>query len=166
MIEIRVTDSVTTFVDDEDKDLLEGDWSANLNKTYSTPQYVIVLKQKNKLGIKGRVALHRIVASRMVSRPLTTKELVDHINGNTLDNRRSNLRLATVKENTRNQQINKKNTSGYKGVSWYRKDCKWIARIKVDGKTLYLGSFKNPEDAYAAYCEAAAKYHGAFARFK
>lgn len=165
MIEIKVTKTVTTLVDEQDADLTEVGWSANLNRTYSTPQYVIAIKLKNKLGIKGRPSMHRIILSRMLSRELNSKELVDHINGNTLDNRRCNLRLATVKENTRNQQISKKNTSGYKGVGWSKRDRRWVARITVDGKAVYLGSFDRPEDAHSAYCEAAKKYHGEFARF-
>ncbi len=86
---------------------------------------------------------------------------VDHINGNKLDNRRSNLRIATHAENQRNRGKTKSNTSGVKGVA-LRKG-KWEARIRVDGKLLYLGRFDSIEEGAKAYDEAALKHHKQFA---
>jgi hypothetical protein len=75
---------------------------------------------------------------------------VDHINLIRSDNRWSNLREATSAEN----QI--------KGISKARG--KWRAQIEIDGRGIYLGTFSSPKKAHAAYCHAAAKYHGRFAR--
>ena len=94
-------------------------------------------------------------------------EHVDHINGDTLDNRKSNLRICTNAENSRNSKISKNNTSGFKGVMFVneRRRKKWVARIWKDRKVYHLGHFKTPEAAYAAYCKAAKELHGEFARF-
>jgi hypothetical protein len=88
---------------------------------------------------------------------------VDHINGDGLDNQRCNLRLATHSENLRNRGYTKKNTSRYKGVTWYKPYKKWRAQIKTDHKMKNLGYFDIPEEAAEAYNEAAKKYHGSFA---
>lgn len=89
---------------------------------------------------------------------------VDHINGDGLDNRRANLRLATCAENTRNRRLPRNNSSGFKGVTASRTGGRWVAQIGVNGRQTYLGSFETPEAAHAAYCEAAASKYGAFAR--
>ena len=89
---------------------------------------------------------------------------VDHINNNTLDNRRSNLRICSHAENMRNRSDQKNSTSGYKGVSWHKQKKRWYSAIKVNNKRIYLGYFDTPEKAYRAYCEASKKYHGEFGK--
>jgi hypothetical protein len=91
--------------------------------------------------------------------------LVDHRNRNSLDNRRANLRLATPSQNSYNRQkINSKKTSSkYRGVTYNKRDNKWTSRIKVNGKTLWLGYFDNEMDAGRVYDKAAIKYYGEFA---
>jgi hypothetical protein len=154
-IEIPLTKGYMTLVDPVDSDLAQFKWYANINRL-------------NVYAIKGGHGktefLHRIVLSRMLNRTLNTKEFTDHINGNSLDNRRCNLRLATLKQNTRNARKPKTNKSGYKGVYYVKRRNKWGAQIRVDGRSIYLGLFDNPETGYIAYCEAAKKYHGEFAR--
>lgn len=88
---------------------------------------------------------------------------VDHINGNKLDNRVENLRLATPSENVQNKKRKRNNQSGYKGVSYYYAG-KWRARIDVDGHEINLGYYDDKEDAAHAYDEAARHYFGEFAR--
>ena len=90
--------------------------------------------------------------------------LVDHINGNGLDNRRSNLRLASPAQNRQNMGLPAHNTSGLKGASWCKRTKKWQAIISVSGKQHYLGRFATVEAAHAAYCDASAKFHGTFGR--
>lgn len=89
---------------------------------------------------------------------------VDHINGMTGDDRIANLRLATPAENLWNRGKQKNNTSGYKGVTYHPGTGKWWARINRHGKTYRLGLHKTPEEAHAAYAEAAERLHGDFAR--
>lgn len=88
----------------------------------------------------------------------------DHINGNGLDNRRENLRLATQQQNMWNRKPVKNSSSKYKGVSWRKSTGYWIANIKLDGKQKHLGCFWSEEDAARAYNKAAKEMHGEFAK--
>lgn len=90
---------------------------------------------------------------------------VDHINGNRLDNRKSNLRICTFSQNMMNRGANKTKdrTSGYKGVCWHKRDKKWRAQITKEKEKIFLGYFKSEEDAARAYNEAALRMHGEFA---
>ena len=88
---------------------------------------------------------------------------IDHINLIKDDNRWVNLRECNRTENMRNQNVHRNNTSGCKGVNT-RENGKFRARIRVDKKLLYLGTFDTAAQAAAAYQAAAAKYFGAFAR--
>ena len=90
----------------------------------------------------------------------------DHITHGTMnfiDNRKCNLRLATRSQNNINQSLNSSNTSGVKGVCWYKRSQKWNARIKVNGKRLHIGYFEDKNDAIEARKQAEEKYHGEFA---
>jgi len=91
--------------------------------------------------------------------------LVDHHNSVTLDNRMSNLRLATHSENACNRtKIRTKTSSQYIGVCFHKSQKRWITQIRLNGKKTWLGTFNNEIDAAKAYDEAAKKYHGEFAR--
>ncbi len=94
---------------------------------------------------------------------------IDHVNGNGLDNRRANLRLATHSQNLANiRSLVAHNTSGFKGVSWdgdqRRRRKRWIAQIQVKGRHFMLGRFLEARQAAQAYDEAAKKHFGSFAR--
>lgn len=82
----------------------------------------------------------------------------------TLNNIDQNLRFADSEQQQQNKGRPRNNTSGYKGVQFNKKTGKWTAQIRVHKRCLHLGSFDTPELAYAAYCAAALKYHGEFAR--
>lgn len=93
---------------------------------------------------------------------------IDHINGRRDDNRFCNLREASGSQNAWNSKKPATNTSGYKGVS-YRKDRSktarpWMAYIRVNGRKMHLGFYRTAEEAHAAYCAAAIKHYGEFAR--
>ncbi len=89
--------------------------------------------------------------------------VVDHIDHNGLNNRKSNLRLATFTQNCQNQRRISHGTSKYKGVHWNKRLKKWAAQITCDKKTHHLGYFTNEIDAAKAYDRAAKKYHREFA---
>jgi hypothetical protein len=91
--------------------------------------------------------------------------LVDHTNTDSLDNRRSNLRLATPSQNSCNSRRDKSNTySRFRGVSFSKRKQKWFAAIRANGKKIWLGYFKIEIDAARAYDRAARMYHKEFAR--
>lgn len=89
---------------------------------------------------------------------------VDHKDNDASNNRWSNLREATNAQNCFNQGKRSVNSSGFKGVTLFKRDRVWTAQITVSGKNHYLGRFQTPEEAHAAYCEAAERLHGEFAR--
>ncbi|MHC4462505.1 MAG: HNH endonuclease [Planctomycetota bacterium] len=92
-------------------------------------------------------------------------KLCDHINHNGLDNRKTNLRQVNRAQNSWNKRKQKgRHSSQYKGVSWFRVDKKWQARIQANGEKIFLGYFHNEIDAAKAYDQAAKKYHGEFAK--
>lgn len=89
--------------------------------------------------------------------------MIDHINRNTLDNRKCNLRYATYSQNSINRKLQKNNTSGYRGVHWFKITKKWKAKITCNKKRIYLGYYKSKIEAAKAYNKAAKKYFGEFA---
>lgn len=107
---------------------------------------------------KKAVYIHRVIMSAKAG------ETVDHINGNPLDNRKSNLRVCTQSDNLCNTAIRKDNKSGVKGVSWAKHVKKWCAQIKYQGEKFHLGYFNNVDEAATAYQKAALKLHKEFSR--
>jgi hypothetical protein len=91
-------------------------------------------------------------------------ELIDHVDGNGLNNKWSNLRQASWSQNMCNRRLNKNNRSGYKGVSWHRQTSSWRAEIDLNKKCHFLGLFKTAEDAGAAVLAARPLLHAEFAR--
>jgi len=90
------------------------------------------------------------------------KDEVDHINGDRMDNRLSNLREATRSQNSMNIGARRTNKTGFKGVWAYKG--RFRSQIALDGKRTSLGTFDTAQEAYSAYCAAVVKLHGEFAR--
>ncbi len=89
---------------------------------------------------------------------------VDHIDGNGLNNQRSNLRLCTATDNARNSRSRRGSSSEFKGVSWSKSGKAWQAYIAADKQTIYLGLFEDEGFAARVHDSAARKLHGEFAR--
>lgn len=102
--------------------------------------------------------IHRLIMG------VTDKDIVvDHINHNGLDNRKSNLRICTSGQNTCNCLTSKNNKSGHKGVYWSKERKKWCAQISINNKTKGLGRYDTIEEAIEARKKAAKEYYGEFA---
>lgn len=158
---IPLTRNQTTIVDEIDADLCDLRWYATIEnhttfyagRTHRSP------------GHKKRyVAIHRSIMSRVMGRALLSSELVDHINGNTLDNRRSNLRLCTHAENSQNRTSRKGTRSHYKGVYFHKGSQKWRATLTHGSKVETIGFFSNQKNAALAYDWFSVRICGDFAR--
>lgn len=90
--------------------------------------------------------------------------VVDHINGDKSDNRRSNLRVCTQAQNCANSKRPVSNISGYKGVHFYKQYGKYSVKLQVNRKQLFFGYFEDKHEAAKAYNEAAIKHYGEFAK--
>lgn len=112
----------------------------------------------------GRYKAHRLAWLYMSGEwPVTD---VDHRDGDRGNNRWLNLRQATESQNMANSKIKKNNTSGYKGVFFDRRKGSWCARITVQRRKIYIGSYKSAAEAGAAYLTTAERIFGEFARFE
>lgn len=151
---VLLTQGYEAIVDASSVPIVKGfNWTANVK------QNTVYAYRKVSIAKKAvTVRLHRVI----ICAPDGTQ--VDHINGNGLDNRRQNLRLATAVDNMRNQGRRADNKSGFKGVDWVKRKRKWRATIRFGGRKKLLGLFETPQSAHEAYAEAAQRLFGAFAR--
>ena len=152
---IPLTKGYEACIDACDVPLIDGrSWYAQTNgKTV----YAVSSAQLSS-GKKTLILLHRIISR-------ATPEIeVDHIDGDGLNNRSSNLRNATRAENAQNRGMHSNNTSGYKGVRFCKDRNRWRAEIYLNGKAKNLGHYDTAESAAAAYREAASIFHGEFSR--
>ena len=135
-----------TLVDDEDYEKIK-----NFNWRYE--------KSVNGSGgyAVATIKMHRLVKNAKKG------SIIDHINHEKLDNRKENLRFCTVSENKQNRPPSSRNKSGYRGVHWLKSENKWVARLGVNGKRIFLGCFDDKKDAARAYNKMARLEYGKFA---
>jgi len=107
--------------------------------------------------------VHRLVAQHFLPNPDNKRE-VDHVDGNPMNNYLSNLRWATRGENQRNCKSRSGSSSKYLGITWHKRDNKWQAQIKIEGKRKHLGYFTDEVEAAKVYDAAAREHNGEFAR--
>jgi hypothetical protein len=93
------------------------------------------------------------------------ENLIDHVNGVRDDDRIENLRDATSQENSQNRRIKKNHATGYKGVSFHKRDKRFQATLEVNKKVKFLGYFDSAKEAHQAYCVASKNVFGEFANF-
>jgi len=148
---IPLTQGKFAIVDPEDYDnLIKYKWIAHQDgKKYYAYRTIPYTKKK--------IAMHR----QIMHAPKGL--IVDHIDGDSLNNRRSNLHICTPAQNGYNRHPSHKSFSGYKGVYWHKHHGKWHVRITKFGRTHYLGSFADPAEAARAYDKKAKELFGEYA---
>jgi hypothetical protein len=153
---IELTQNQIAIVDaDLFEDLNKYKWYADrdCNTFYARRTY------RNKDGKICRDRMHRVILG--IDDP---KLLVDHINGNGLDNRRSNLRIVNQTQNRYNRGANKNTTSKFKGVHWDKSRNKWRAKLQLNGKCIHIGYYDDEKEAAVEYNKMAIRRFGEFAR--
>lgn len=122
-------------------------------------RYVFYVQAWTNINGKGKTLLmHKLILGAK------RKEIVDHIDGNGLNNQKTNLRICTNTQNCWNQRIAKNNTTGFKGVTFVKATKRYRARIRVNSKLILVGDFKTAQEAGEAYNWAALNHYGDFAR--
>jgi hypothetical protein len=148
---VKLTQGKVALVDDEDFERVNRfKWCA--------------LKHRARWYAGRRDGNRTALMHRVIFGSLETHQQVDHINGDGLDNQRSNLRVCTSAQNRANSVMYRTNKSGYRGVSRHPSGLGWRACIKCNNKTRNLGRFEIPEQAAKRYDEEARRCFGEFAR--
>ena len=154
---ILLTQNKFTIVDDEDfEELNKHKWCASKTSKNNHGGYYAA-KKIDKYPHQKALFMHR----KITNCPEGLQ--VDHINHNTLDNRRCNLRICTHAENQHNRKPQAGGSSQYKGVCWNKQHKKWVVRITLNGKEMYLGYFNDEIEAAKEYDRAAKELFGKFA---
>ena len=151
MKEIQLTKGKVALVNDADYE--------RLNKM---KWYFHYMKNNNTAYAARWIAGSIVLMHRFILNP-AKDQVVDHIDGNGLNNQRENIRICTKSDNQGNRAKNKNNTSGYKGVHFYKRINKFRAQIKLYGKDIYLGYYNSPIEAARAYDAKARELFGEFA---
>ena len=166
---VPLSDNLIAWISEVDRELLQFDWRAKHSGTKELPQYYAV---RDEGGGKLRISmwLHREVWERMIGEPVPQGFMVDHINRDKLDCRRSNLRLARPVDNERNKgkrrsSFGRAPTSKYKGVTRTKgkKSKPWRAIYTLNKKQIALGYFEDEKEAAKAYNKTALYYGEEFA---
>lgn len=151
--EIPLTQGKLAIVDEADFEWISR-WKWAYFKGNRSKEYAV----RREYGRKNLIFMHKQILG------IDAGTEGDHIDGNGLNNQRNNLREATHHQNCYNTKKRKNSLSKYKGVSWNVQNQKWLVRIMVNQKTIYLGYFLDENKAALKYNEAALKYFGNFAK--
>jgi len=156
MKQIALTQNQFAIVDDEDYDRIVSfnSWCASTHQRRKTFYAV------SSRVVNGKCKLFRM--HRLIMGVDDPHVFVDHIDGNGLNNQKSNLRICSKFQNQQNRPKNKNNSSGHKGVHRDKARDKWAAKIMVNRKNIALGRFDNLQAAVDAYKTACEKYHGEY----
>ncbi|MEH1821519.1 MAG: HNH endonuclease [Nostoc sp.] len=157
---ILLTKNLVTIIDANDYEYIsQWSWYASYARSDS-PVYAC----RRPYGANGKTQTFRMHREILINRGINLKgKIVDHINGNTLDNRFSNLRVTDFTGNSRNRVKNRNSQNQYKGVQ-PAGNLAWMAKIEHDGIVEYLGTYGTQEEAAKAYNNAAVKVFGEFAK--
>jgi hypothetical protein len=157
MKEIQLTQGKVALVDDEDFEYL-NQWRWCLRGTGNGKFYAIRgFRKSKKCNVTCSISMHR-----QLMKP-EKGYVIDHLDGNTLNNQKNNLRICTQSQNIANSKISILNTSGYKGVRYNKQNKRYYAVITFNRRAISLGGYIDIIDAARAYNKAAIKFHGEFA---
>ncbi len=158
MKEISLSKGKFTMVDDQDFEWLNRwNWFAHKGRDNF---YAVRKETFTVSGVRKRV---HISMHRQILGLTDPKIFVDHVDHNGLNNQRYNLRECTILQNNMNRVSVPGSSSKYLGVSWFKPNSIWVAKIRVNGRLKHLGCFNIEIDAAKAYNEAALEYFGEFA---
>jgi len=143
------------LIDDEDYDKIKN-YSWGLQ--YDGNAFYITHNRCNSDRTRTMLRIHRIITD------CPEGMIVDHINGDTFDNRKENLRICTQSGNCMNRRKGTNKSSVYKGVTFLKSKNRWMAQIKTKGKRKPLGTYKTEDQAAIAYNIASLEMFGEFAR--
>jgi hypothetical protein len=152
---VPLTQGHEAVIDAQDVPLVSG-WNWCAARSGST---FYAIRRDNRA--KTTIRMHRVIMGAAAP-----EVLVDHRDGNGLNNVRKNIRVATKGQNNRNVRTQARSKSGFKGVTHHAESGKWRARIRANGALVSLGLFKDAASAHDAYCRASAKLHGGWGRPK
>lgn len=155
MKEIVLSQGKVALVDDEDFEWL-SQWKWSAHRPNPNRYYAIRQLEKTRIGLK----MHRVI----LGLDYGDKRQGDHINGDSLDNRRANLRIALPIENARNCRMHSNNSSGFNGVSFHRNRNKWLAQYSHDRIRTHIGYFVSKVDAAQAFMFVTYLHYGEFSR--
>jgi hypothetical protein len=154
MIELNLTKGYKTKVCECHYHIVKNyKWSASVTKSQVKAIRGTTAGGKSKTYLMNREIMNALKGY-----------VVDHIDGDSLNNQCYNLRVCTQQQNLMNIKIRKDNTSGHKGVHWYKQTNRWQAQISYLGKKIHLGFYKNKSDAISAYENKANELFGEFRR--